>query len=104
MRILCLLTHHKKDYEDIVEAISSITDTDLMLRHQQRKNNGIKSGLAPTINALLKEKLEALGWQSESKIFQGEEFKDKIWRLDFARGSVSIEVALIMERQLPGIS
>jgi len=84
---------HRKDYEDIVDAIASITDSDLITRHQLRKNKGVKSGLAPTINALLKERLVSKGWQAESAIFQGEEFKDKIWRLDFARDSVSVEVA-----------
>jgi hypothetical protein len=85
---------HKKDLDEIIEVISSITDEELKSRHLSRKNNGIKSSLAPTINALLKEKLVAKGWHAESSIFQGEEYgNDKIWRLDFARDSVSIEVA-----------
>lgn len=84
---------HKKDYDDIIEIITSLTDEELKARHQTRKNLGIKSGLAPSINSLLKEKFVAKGWNPESAIFQGEEFKDNMWRLDFARDSVSIEVA-----------
>ncbi|MFA6094610.1 MAG: BglII/BstYI family type II restriction endonuclease [Candidatus Paceibacterota bacterium] len=85
---------HKKDLDDILEVISSISDEELKTRHLLRKNNGIKSSLAPTINSLLKEKLVAKGWNAESSIFQGEEYgTDKVWRLDFARGSVSVEVA-----------
>lgn len=85
---------HKKDFDEIIEVISSITDEELKSRHLLRKNNGIKSSLAPTINALLKEKFVAKGWNPESSIFQGEEYgTDKVWRLDFARDSVSIEVA-----------
>lgn len=84
---------HKKDLDDIIEVIESITDDELKARHQTRKNLGVKSGLAPSINSLLKEKFVAKGWNPESSIFQGEEFQDKVWRLDFARDSVSIEVA-----------
>ncbi len=85
---------HKKDFDEIIEVISNITDDELKSRHLLQKNNGIKRSLAPTINALLKEKLVAKGWNPESSIFQGEEYgTDKVWRLDFARDSVSIEVA-----------
>lgn len=85
---------HKKDFDDIIEVISSITDEELKNRHLARRNRGVKSSLAPTINSLLKEKFVAMGWNPESSIFQGEEYgTDKTWRLDFARGSVSIEVA-----------
>jgi hypothetical protein len=61
---------HKKDLDEIIEVISSITDEELKSRHLSRKNNGIKSSLAPTINALLKEKLVAKGWHAESSIFK----------------------------------
>lgn len=85
---------HKKDLDEILEVISGITDEDLKSKHLARKNSGVKNSLAPTINAILKERLVAKGWNPESSIFQGEEYgNDKIWRLDFARDSVSIEVA-----------
>ena len=85
---------HKKDYQEIIEVISSITDEELLTHHLAKKDNGVKSSLAPTINALLKRKFIAKGWAPESSIFQGEEYgNDKVWRLDFARDSVSIEVA-----------
>lgn len=85
---------HKKDFDEIAEVISSITDEDLKAYHLARKNGGIKSSLAPTINVLLRERLVEKGWSPESSIFQGEEYgEDKVWRLDFARNSVSIEVA-----------
>lgn len=85
---------HKKDLDEILEVISSITDEELKSKHLVRKNGGVKNSLAPTINLILREKLIAKGWNAESSIFQGEEYgSDKIWRLDFARNSVSIEVA-----------
>ena len=85
---------HKKDYDEIVEIISSITDEELKSHHLSKKNNGLKSSLAPTINAVLKNKFVEKGWNAESSIFQGEEYGlDKVWRLDFARDSISVEVA-----------
>ena len=85
---------HKETFDEIVEVISSITDEELKNHHLSKKNKGIKSSLAPTINALLKKKFLEKGWSAESAIFQGEEYSsDKVWRLDFAKDSVSIEVA-----------
>ncbi len=85
---------HKNYLEEITGVIHSISDEELKKYHLSRKNSGIKNSLAPTINILIKEKLIAKGWSSESSIFQGEEYgTDKVWRLDFAKGSVSIEVA-----------
>lgn len=70
---------HKKDFDEIIEVISSITDEELKSRHLLRKNGGVKNSLAPTINALLKEKFVAKGWNPESSIFQGEEYgTDKV--------------------------
>lgn len=88
---------HKKNLDEIIEAITSLSDDELKARHLSRKNKGLKSSLAPSINSLLKEKFIARGWRAESSIFQGEEYggenADKVWRLDFAKDSVSIEVA-----------
>ena len=88
---------HKASFDEIVDVISSLTDEELKAKHLSRKGSGVKSSLAPSINSLLKEKFAAKGWNPESSIFQGEEYgedtKDKVWRLDFAKNSVSIEVA-----------
>jgi len=35
----------------------------------------------------------ATNWRKESKIFQGDDYSDNRWRLDFAKDSISIEVA-----------
>lgn len=87
-------SRHKKDFDEILEVITSITDDELKASHLAKKDSGIKSSLASTINSLLKQKFVAKGWNPESSIFQGEEYgTDKVWRLDFARDSVSIEVA-----------
>jgi hypothetical protein len=84
---------HKRDFQDIVDVIHSITDEELIERHQRYKNFGLNKGLAPAINGLLKKKFIAKGWKHESSIFQGKDYQDKVWRLDFAQGTASIEVA-----------
>lgn len=90
-------SRHKPFYDEVVSAISSLTEEELKAKHLSRSNNGVKSSLASSINALLKEKFVAKGWNPESSIFQGEEYggenAEKVWRLDFAKGSISIEVA-----------
>lgn len=84
-------------YEEVIEAITSLSDNELLTKHRSRPNGGLHSSLAPSINALLKEKFVARGWSAESSIFQGEEYggdnAEKVWRLDFAKEAVSIEVA-----------
>lgn len=85
---------HWKYYEQIIEVINSISDEDLKKHHRSKKNAGIKSSLAPTINAIIKDRFIEKGWIPEASIFQGEEYgTDKVWRLDFAYGSISVEVA-----------
>lgn len=88
---------HKKDFQDIISVIESLSDEELKTKHLTRKNGGVKSSLAPSINSILKDKFKEHGWTPESSIFQGEEYgadiSDKVWRLDFARDSISVEVA-----------
>jgi hypothetical protein len=85
---------HMADYKQILEIVSEVSDEEIKLRHLARRNLGVKSSLAPTINVLLREKFIARGWNIESPIFQGEEYgTDTVWRLDFARGPISVEVA-----------
>lgn len=83
----------KEQFAEIIDAIESITDEELKAHHLAKRNSGVNSSLAPTINALLKEKFIERNWNAESSIFQGEEYgDDKVWRLDFAKDSISIEV------------
>lgn len=88
---------HKGLYDEVIAVISSLTDEELKAKHLSRMRGGIKSSLASSINALLKEKLIKKEWKPESSIFQGEEYggerAERVWKLDFAKGSISIEVA-----------
>lgn len=92
-----LASEHKSQFDEIKDVLSNVTDKELMDRHLKGKKNGIETSLAPTINAILKEKFVQKGWKKESAIFQGAEYgedvRDKVWRLDFAKDAVSVEVA-----------
>ena len=61
----------KKDYNQIIKVINSISDSDLIKKFNSRKTErkNIKS-LSEPINSLLKERLENLGWNSESGLFK----------------------------------
>jgi len=85
---------HWEFYKEIIEVLNSISDEDLKTNHASKKNNGVKSSLASTINLLIRNRMKEKGWISEASIFQGQEYgTDKVWRLDFAKGSISVEVA-----------
>jgi len=78
-------------WTELLTTISSITDEEIIIAHEA--NPRIPKGLSVALNKIIKEKLIALGWLSESKIFSDEEYSNKSWRLDFANENISIEVA-----------
>jgi hypothetical protein len=86
-------------WEEICGAITSITDERLKVEFS--KSNA-KMSLSDAINKLLDEELVKRNWTPQSAIFQGEEYSDKKWRLDFSKrinnpsagiSGMSIEVA-----------
>ena len=87
-------------YDEVVDAIRSITDEDIIKEYEgakseEDKNQKMKS-ISVAINSLLRERLIVKGWKSESPIFEDVVYndeKEKRWRLDFAKKEISIEVA-----------
>lgn len=49
--------------------------------------------LSYAINSLIHERLTALGWLAEAPIFQDNQYQGDRWRLDFAKGVFSVEIA-----------
>lgn len=90
-------------WTEIQVAIESISDLDLILDFEERSRKSIEAGKIPqkslsyTINDLLKTQLsDRFGWASQSPIFSNDSFpdsRDGTWRLDFAKQSISVEVA-----------
>ncbi len=87
----------KEDYQELVNVLENISDRELingfLARQQERAT--IKS-LSEPINFLIKDKLVNLGWNAESGLFKEEPYdrtNSSRWRLDFAKNSISIEVA-----------
>ncbi|DAB28677.1 MAG: hypothetical protein A2513_10485 [Sulfurimonas sp. RIFOXYD12_FULL_33_39] len=82
---------YKDKWEELLLAISSIKDSEIIEAHESNKR--VPKGLSIALNKVLKEKLTSIGWIAESKIFNDNEYSNKSWRLDFANESMSIEVA-----------
>lgn len=88
---------YKEEFSQIQEAIESISDKAL-IRHFQldKQNRASAKSLSTAINRLLKENLEAKGWESEVGLFKEPPYNQSNksrWRLDFAKKHISIEVA-----------
>lgn len=82
---------YKKVWNELLKAIKSISDDEIIEHHE---NNSRKAkSISESINSILKSKLVALGWNEESYIFQDDEYSGNRWRLDFAKDSISVEVA-----------
>lgn len=78
-------------YKEIESIILGISDEDIQSKHLSR--HAKQKSLSKAINGLLCERFVASGWLPEAPIFRGGEFaSDQTWRLDFAKGYVSVEV------------
>jgi hypothetical protein len=100
---------YKALYESLTQAIRSITDDEL-IDHFRANYEGKQKSISKSINALLREKLGADGWEKEPRIFgepgYSDTKRDKKWRLDFAK-SVRPDNELALESNLeptPGIA
>ncbi|MET3196039.1 BglII/BstYI family type II restriction endonuclease [Gottfriedia sp. OAE603] len=78
--------------DEVKLVLENISDHEIIdyFNHQKRKAKSISE----TLNKLIDNKLIEKGWLSQSPIFKDKKFsKNKNWRLDFAKDSISIEVA-----------
>jgi len=78
-------------WNELLSAIDSMTDDEIIEHHEG--NPRLAKSISESINNILKVKLVHLGWNEESYIFQDDEYSGNRWRLDFAKDSISVEVA-----------
>lgn len=88
----------KEIWQEVLHIINQISDEDLINEFNNAKQSGkTTKSLSTTINKLFKQQFTAFGWIPESPIFQDAAYNNKNkknnWRLDFAKNSLSIEVA-----------
>ena len=82
---------YNKVWGELLKTIKSITDDEIINYYENNKRKA--KSISEAINNILKDKLVKLGWNEESYIFQDDEYSGNRWRLDFAKESVSVEVA-----------
>ncbi|HEU0080969.1 MAG TPA: BglII/BstYI family type II restriction endonuclease [Candidatus Paceibacterota bacterium] len=81
---------YSSQYQEVLDVISGISDQDILEKYGKEYLGHMS--LSHVINDLLRERFVEKGWTKEAPIFQEEGFKSKKWRLDFAKGDISIEV------------
>jgi hypothetical protein len=84
----------RTQWNEVTSAIESITDDDIVTEFVE--GGRTNKSLSVVINRLLHQRLTALGWAPESPIFAEEQHlsgEKGRFRLDFAKGVVSVEVA-----------
>jgi len=77
--------------EELLGILHGITDHEIIEQHTVY--NGAQKSLSRSINDTLKRYLTDHGWAAESPIFQDTQYTGDKWRLDFAKGLISVEVA-----------
>jgi len=82
---------YKKVWDELLKTIKSITDDEIISYYENNKRKA--KSISEAINNILKDKLVKLSWNEESYIFQDDEYSGNRWRLDFAKESISVEVA-----------
>lgn len=82
---------YRAEWEEILTALKSITDQEILATHTQKSPNS--KSVSKAINLLIHESLKEKGWAPESSIFNDPEYSQTRWRLDFAKEKISIEVA-----------
>lgn len=89
------ILNHEANYQivwnELLDTISSITDEEIIHYHENSSRKA--KSISEAINNILKSKLITLKWNEESYIFQDDEYSGNRWRLDFAKDSISVEVA-----------
>lgn len=78
-------------FNELLLALKSITESEIAAHFDSLERTGKKS-ISQSINALIRERLGD-SWNPEAPIFQDEEYEGETWRLDFAKGPISVEVA-----------
>ncbi len=85
---------YSEDFHALLGVIKGISENEIIAEYNSNRGNSTKS-ISKAINTLLKVKLEEIGWATESPIFSDPSYhKERTrWRLDFAKGEFSVEVA-----------
>ncbi len=69
-------------WNEVLSTLSEITDEMLI---KEFSNGTNLMSISNAINTLIDKSLTVKGWVPQSAIFQGEEYSDKRWRLDFSK-------------------
>lgn len=82
---------YNKTWSELKGIIDGISDSDIIEMHESFDSRPMS--ISKAINSIIKNKLSQCGWKDESGIFQEDAYSGRRWRLDFAKESISLEVA-----------
>jgi hypothetical protein len=89
--ILDQTPEYNKTWIELKSIIDGISDLDIIEMHESF--NPRPMSISKAINTIIKNKLSMNEWKDESGIFQEDTYSGRRWRLDFAKESISLEVA-----------
>jgi len=91
MELFLTSEEYKPLWAQVHAVIDGISDEAIAEWFAQNCAGSAKS-LSYALNALIKDGLAYYGWQPESAIFNEGAYINSVWRLDFAKGDISVEV------------
>lgn len=78
-------------WKEIHDIIYSISD-DAIIKTFNEKYAAKNKSISKALNELFRLEFVRKGWASESPIFQDRDYSENVWRLDFAKENISLEV------------
>lgn len=91
IELLETVTEYEPYWSELLGVVGGLTDQRIAEAFRANGEGRAKS-ISHVINTLIDEDLVALGWVPQSPIFAVSEYGDRTWRLDFAKGPISVEV------------
>lgn len=88
------VAEYRPYWAEVDYVLRSISEKEI-IGHFEEFGEGRRKSISSTVNHLVKRRLTDLGWRAESPIFSEPRYTVgvRIFRLDFAKGPVSVEVA-----------
>lgn len=85
-------------YNEVIDILKRVTEKEIIkkfesINFEKEKKEKQNKSISEALNKILKEKFKQKEWQTESKIFKDKNFRNKTWKLDFAKRDISLEVA-----------
>lgn len=97
-----LLDARRDCWQELQEVVASITAADLISKQEEvAAAGGRPAGGQTALNAIFRERMVSLGWESEPFLFSQATSDYAAWKMDFLQDRIGVEVAFNHAEAIP---